>query len=125
MDIAGILRGFSATAVGSHTGQKKEQATSAAETATAEQALPSGTATAEFRQILAHYDLQNISPREFSELVQKLRESGAVSEADYQELAAMRLALDQQGMDPDAPLNLVDFFQEQLERSEEALRKIE
>src|SRR5688572_6791072 len=112
MDIAGILRGFSAAAVGSHSDHANEQQSAAASSTGGAEPTPVPLAmSAEFRSILAGYDLKNISPREFSELVQKLREAGAVSENDYQELAAMRLALDEQGLDPDGPLDLVDFFQ--------------
>ena len=38
-----------------------------------------------FRDILSRYDVHQISPREFSELVQKLLEGGEITQADAQD----------------------------------------
>jgi hypothetical protein len=48
-----------------------------------------------------------------------------VSEEHYQELALIRLELDQQGVDAQTPVDLVDIFQEKLQQQEEQLRKLE
>jgi hypothetical protein len=125
MDIAGILRGFTSPAVGSQSNSTKEQTALAPDTAGPQFTPAAAAPSAEFRDILARYDVQNISPRQFSELVQQLREAGVISEADYQELASMRLSLDEQSLDPDGPLNLIEFFHEKLEQAEEALQKRE
>lgn len=123
MDVSGILRGLGGTAVGSPGGKPSEREPVAV-TPTKSNTL-AAPASEELRDILAHYDMKNISPREFSELVQKLKESGAISETDYQELALVRLELDQQGIDPDGPLDLVKHLQERLQHEEKDLRKQE
>src|SRR5262245_61914725 len=56
--------------------------------------------SASFHEILAHYDVTHITPREFSELVQKLHESGDISDVEAQELALMRVDLDGSNADP-------------------------
>ena len=124
MDISGILRGLGGSAIGSPGNKQPEREPAVAAAARAPTNL-SAPATAEFRQVLSHYDMRHISPREFSELVTKLKEAGAISEADYQELALVRLELDQQGLDPDGPLDLVKHLQERLEGEEGQLRKLE
>ena len=71
---------------------------------------PASGATSQVRDILSHYDFQQISPREFSEMVQKLQEAGAVSDGDAKELAQMRMEMDLAQASPDDPIDLVDFF---------------
>jgi hypothetical protein len=85
-------------------------------------ALPGGvggTASGSFHEILAHYDVTQITPREFSELVQKLHESGDISDAEAQELALIRVDLDNSNADPDDPLDLLNFFEQKLKSLEE------
>jgi hypothetical protein len=72
------------------------------------------TSSPEAQKILGGYNLENISPREFTELVQKLQSSGAISANDAKELAQIRQALDTQQVNPDEPINLVEFIQQQL-----------
>ena len=66
------------------------------------------------RQILAEYDVANISPRAFSEMLQKLRQAGALSEKDFQELSSIRLDLDNEGVEPDQRINLVELYAKKL-----------
>ncbi len=67
-----------------------------------------------FHKILAKYDVTNISPRDFSELVQDLHDAGEINDSEFRELAKMRQALEQSGVDPDERLDLVQFFTEKL-----------
>jgi hypothetical protein len=77
------------------------------------------------REIASRYDLTEISPHDFSELVKKLQDAGALSTADVQELAHIRLELEQSGIDPHEPVDLVRFFQQKLAQQEKDLRKQE
>ena len=125
MDVGGILRGMSPSAISSR-GDDGEKEQPAAVAAPPQQPAGGGLQnTAALREILARYDVTNISPREFSELAQSLREAGVISEEDFQELATIRLELDQNGVEPDGPLNLVDFFQEKLQQQEDQIRRLE
>ncbi len=68
------------------------------------------------REILAQYDVADISPRAFSEMLQKLRQAGLLAEKDFQELSLIRLDLDREGTGPDERVNLLDLCRRQLER---------
>src|SRR5687768_8984813 len=48
--------------------------------------------------ILSRYDVTAISPRSFSQLVQELHQAGVLQDADQEQLALLRLELDQQGV---------------------------
>jgi hypothetical protein len=82
-------------------------------------APPAVPATAAMRQILAQYDVTNISPSEFSDMVQKLQQSGAISPQDAKELAATRMDLEQAGIDPHQSINLVDFYRERVQKAQD------
>lgn len=66
------------------------------------------------RSIAAHYDVTRITPREFSELVDRLRRAGALAESDVQELAGIRADLEQAGIGSDEEIDLVDFYRRRL-----------
>jgi hypothetical protein len=66
------------------------------------------------RQILAEYDVTNISPRAFSDMLQKLRQAGSLSEKDFQELSSIRLDLEHEGADPDQRVNLAERYAKKL-----------
>jgi hypothetical protein len=80
---------------------------------------------AAFRDVLARYDVTDISPREFSELLTELHQAQAITDAQFQELSSMRVELDQANLDPDGRLNLIDFFQRKLRREEQQLSDLE
>jgi len=67
------------------------------------------------RAILARYDLSDISPREFSEMIQELYSVGALSDAEFQDLALIRLDLDLDGLDPYESIDLVEVYSDKLE----------
>jgi hypothetical protein len=66
------------------------------------------------RQAVAGYDVTNISPRAYSEMLQKLRQANTLSEKDYQDLSSIRADLDRDGVNPDQPVNLVDLYTKKL-----------
>ena len=72
-------------------------------------------------QILAKYDVKNITPTEFSEMVQKLRQAGAISDGEIQELAAIRSDLEAAGVEPDERIDLTDFYQRKLKQAQNKL----
>ena len=80
----------------------------------ADSSSTSSTATA--REILSHYDITNISPRDFSQLLSDLHTSGTISDAELQDLASIRTELDNQGISPDESVNLLDIFQGKLKQ---------
>ncbi len=82
---------------------------------TTEKSTPAAAATSlsgsppsdAMRRVLAEYDVADISPRAFSEMLQRLRQAGALPEKDLQELSSLRLELDGEGVGPDERVNLV------------------
>jgi hypothetical protein len=123
MEIAGVLTAgkFLSSALEhlSKPSRPQESAKGAAsETSTASESPAS--ATAALRRIVAQYDVTHISPREFSTMIGQLHEAGALSDGQFQELSQIRADLDLQEVDPDEPLNLVDFYVDKLRELLEA-----
>jgi hypothetical protein len=54
-------------------------------------------------------------------MVQKLQQSGSISPQDAKDLAAIRMDLEQAGIDPDQSINLVDFYRERVQKAQEKL----
>jgi hypothetical protein len=60
--------------------------------------------------IISRYDVTSITPNEFTEMIQKLRQAGAVSDGEFQELSSIRTDLESAGVRPDETVNLVEFY---------------
>lgn len=71
----------------------------------------SGASSAAFRQVVSQYNIHEISPSQFSAMIQQLSSAGAISASDQQALTQMRSVMDASGASPDEPLDLVQFFQ--------------
>ena len=67
--------------------------------------------------VVSQYDITDISPRDFSEMLRELRDSGAITESEYGELAQIRLDMDAEGLDPDESVNLLDFYETAVNRA--------
>ena len=83
----------------------------------AESAPPHGPALKKSAaaEIISRYDVHSISPLEFSEMVQKLYEAGAISQTELQQLAAIRHDLDAEGLKPEESVDLLGFYVQQIE----------
>jgi Zn-dependent M32 family carboxypeptidase len=88
-------------------------------TAALEGASGTGGDGSSFQEILAHFDVTQITPREFSELIQKLQEAGTINDAEAKELAQIRVEIDKTNAEPDEPIDLVNFFQQKLKSLEQ------
>lgn len=60
-------------------------------------------------EVLGRYDLRNLSPRDFSEMLEQLRSKAALPGPLLDELARLRTQLDVARLDPDEPLDLIAF----------------
>jgi hypothetical protein len=74
------------------------------------------TPTAAMRQVLSQYDMTNITPNSFANLVQQLSAKGAISPKDAQQLAAIPGELQNAGVGPNDSVNLLEFYQEQISK---------
>ena len=83
--------------------------------APASSAAPGGGRASQARDILAQYDIRNITPREFSELTQKLHQAGVITSNDLKDLSQLRMDMDLSQAGPDEPIDLLDFEKDRLE----------
>jgi len=118
MNIQRILSGFEPGRSGSAKGESSAAVDEASRSSSA--LTPTSS---RFREILGRYDIHHISPREFSELVQKLLDAGEITQGDVQELSLLRLELDKSHADADEPLDLVRFVQDQLRDQEDKINR--
>ncbi len=86
--------------------------------ATAQSLAP--TATAAMREVLSQYNMANITPNDFSNLVQQMSEKAAISPKDVQELSSIRGDLDNAGIGPDESVNLLQFYRQQIAKAQGA-----
>jgi len=108
--------------IGSHSDPlvlSKRSESAESKTTSLEDLLPglttaTGTSADALREILQEYDVTEITPREFSEMLQKLHKAGAISDSLFEELGLVRLDLERDGIDPDESVNLVEYYSEKL-----------
>lgn len=67
-----------------------------------------------FQEIAGRYDLHAITPRQFDELIQELRNGGHLPDDALEELAAVRLEIQRAQLDPDEPIDLIELFHDKL-----------
>jgi hypothetical protein len=94
------------------------------------EAPPAGSAVAtesgsQLRDILAQYDVTDISPQSFSDLLERLRQAGLLADKDYQELATIRLDLDCDGIAPQERVNLLEIYVKKLRTAEQDAKEAE
>ena len=118
MEISGVLAAakFVSTALGNlvRRSEPADVAQGKPVEPSASQPAPSAASQTAFQEILGLYDVKDISPRDFSEMIQKLYEAGALTDQELQELSLVRMDLDLEGVDPDESLDLVEFYFDKL-----------
>lgn len=74
-----------------------------------------GSSSAEAaRHVLGTYDVTRMSPKQFTEMIQRLFDAAVITQQEYEQLAAIRLDLDMAGIDPDAPVDLLEFYRDKI-----------
>ena len=71
--------------------------------------------------ILRQYEITNITPTEFSQMIQKLYKAGAISDKNYQELSAVRGDLEKAGIGSDESVDMLEFYSNKLSKEQKAL----
>ncbi len=114
MQISQLISGLSSgTTLGKHGGGSTAEKTTAG---VLEKLTGTSKSTnAKIAEIAKKYDVTDISPTEFSQMLQELRSSGALSEKDLQELSAVRADLESQGVNSEKSINLVEFYANRVE----------
>jgi hypothetical protein len=95
------------------------KATAAGKAAMASPALLP-TQTAAMRDVVSHYDMTEITPNDFSKLIQQLSDKGAISQKDTQELSSIRVDMENAGINSDDSVNLLQFYQERVAKAQAA-----
>ncbi len=122
VQIANVTAGYSDPArLGKRTELLEAVAGKASALAESIGSAPGGVSAAT-AQILAKYDVKHITPGEFSEMLQKLRQAGALKDDEFQELSGIRAELESAGVKGDEKVDLVDFYSRKLRQLQ---RKVE
>ena len=111
MKVPNILGGLGESLAKRTDADAKTAAGTAAATATG--AAPPSASSA-MREIVSRYDMTDITPNDFSNMIQQLYAKGAISPKDMQELSAVRGDLEAAGVGADESVNLEDFYQQRL-----------
>jgi len=129
MQITSIFSGYSDPAKAGRRNETAEAAGAAVKTAAdafaVSGAAPVPGSTEAMREILGQYDVTDISPRAFSEMLQKLNRAGVLADKDFQELSLIRLDLERDGIDPDERVNLVQRYARKVQDYQEQLQEFQ
>ncbi len=80
-----------------------------------EPVIESGDAkTLALRKVLSEYDVTDITPREFSEMIHQLHKEGLISDDLFGQLGMVRGELDRAGIDADESVDLLAFHEKRL-----------
>ena len=71
--------------------------------------------TAMLREIAARYNVTEITPREFSDMLDALHQAGTLDDEQLQQLSRVRIDLDLENIDSDEEVDLVDFYADKLD----------
>ena len=117
--IANVLTGVSALS-GVLSPLAKLGQGDAAETATAvatavSESQSSSAADASLRAVLARYDVTRITPSQFSQMLEEIRATGALSASELSQLAEVVQDLENESIDSDEQIDLVQFYTDKLD----------
>ncbi len=118
MQISNVISGL---ADPTSWGKKSEPATAAITSAIQSpepQSHANSSASKASAEILRQYNITRISPEGFSQMLQKLYKAGVFSEKDFQELSAVRTDLEHAGVEPDEPVNLLEFYSDKVDKAQ-------
>jgi hypothetical protein len=76
------------------------------------------------RRITAAYDVTNITPRQLSEMLQKLHQAGSLSDQEYQDISGIRADLENAGIGSDERIDLTEFCAERLQKTHDELQTL-
>lgn len=114
MQISNVISGLTDPTSWGKKSDASAQAGSGALKILEPQAQANTTAQKASADILRQYDVTKMSPIQFTQMVQKLYQAGAISEKEYQELSAIRGELDRAGVDPNESINMLELFSDKV-----------
>jgi hypothetical protein len=108
MQISSVLNGYTDAANSGRRSDVTERAANRLPT-TAVRGL-SGPANSALGDIMADYDLTEITPEQYSEMLNRLRKEGAITEEEYTQLAQVRTELDHEGIASNETIDLLSVY---------------
>jgi hypothetical protein len=125
MQISSLFSRQSDPAVAGQRPQPVELLSDGGSGGTASSGSTSGVATGDaVRRIVGAYDVTNITPRTFSEMLQKIHQTGALPDKEYQELAGIRADLESAGIGSDERIDLTEFCADRLRETQEEMQSL-
>ena len=70
------------------------------------------------RDILDNYDVTEITPSQFTEMIQRLFDAGAITQQEFEQLATIRLDMDSAGIDPNESVDLLQFYRDKVDQAQ-------
>ena len=116
MQIAGLPPGYADSSAIARRGEPGRAVDGQTEGKTLQAAAGANATMEILAKIVSRYDLREITPRDFSEMLRRLRDSGALSETEYRDLVQIRVDLDASNIDADQPIDLLKFYRQMPER---------
>jgi hypothetical protein len=113
--IANVVTGVSALSGLLSPLAKLGQQEEATETTAAVSTTETQTADAALRAVLARYDVTQITPSQFAQMLEEIRSTGALSDSDLSQLGEVLQDLENESIDEDEQVDLVQFYTDKLD----------
>ena len=116
MQISGLSASYTDSGA---VGRRNELLAAIAGSGTEQTSQTTGSTNAAMEQlkgIVSQYDLADITPRDFSDMLRELRDAGVLTEAEFGDLAQIRLDLDAASLDPDDSVDLLEFYRKNVDQ---------
>ena len=110
MQVNGVLSGLPDALM---LGKRAEPVEARQDNATGVTAIQTGTpadGNSAAAEILSDYDVTDITPEEFSEMIDRLGRAGLLSDQESRQLAKVRLDLERANIESDDSINLIEFY---------------
>lgn len=79
-------------------------------------ALGSSSQSASWQEILKDYDLSDITPQQFSKMLQRLRDANLIDDKDFASLSLVRSDLAEAGIESNESVDLLAFYRRFIHR---------
>lgn len=90
-----------------------------------EAASPTAAPTPSLIEILSRYDVHDMTPNDFVEMLNELRKAGEISDDELKELSLLTLQMNTDNVDSDIPIDLIAYLQGKLGEASQILDSAE
>ena len=121
MQINSLLQGYQ-DPLGLGKGMERAAAGAKAAVGTLARGVLSNSSNSAAAEIASQYDVTNISPQQYSQMIQKLHDAGTLNDREFRDLAQLRVQLDSAGVKAATPVNLLQFCSGKLSEVQQKLQ---